>query len=597
MAAAPTHHVRVCGNFVGTELNLTIHTAPEVPALVKQCQLNLEKSAYDNDLFTWYFNSYAAESPFQQSKADQATQTLRQCGKALWNGLCLRKAFVPENYEGKQIIILEVQGHQDDFSIHEVPWEILEDEATDASFKIHVVRGVAGLEPRLKSRSVARKRAPFRILLVVARSYNDSGDINSRLISEDLLDIIEPVRRHRQVTIDFVRPGSFEALKAQLKVARCGKARYDAVHFDLHGSLSNKGNDNAPEYVSTFLSQKTLLTLRRTYLEFLSHPLPFGELDRRPAREVALLLKQYGVQSVVSNACKSAATGTRVATNLARACVEIGIPRILACSYDMNMDAAKIFMRTFYHSLIANEASFVSSVLQARSKLRTNRERSARFGKTIEVDDWIVPVVYVRANIPIDLQTDNSERTFSEPDYSNDPDQQLIGRDYDIYRLETELLNLRSHILQITGFSGAGKSSLLQHLCVWWQRSCLIEDHFYADCRGNEAVSVILASIAAKYGGLLPAMDTISSPDYKAGSNPNHPSAPNIDVMQVAAEAMRNCNLLLVFDSLESMPQKSLEKLRMFLKHLTSKPKPMRSFLILSSCRSVEESLNLSKRK
>jgi hypothetical protein len=254
-------------------------------------------------------------------------------------------------------------------------------------------------------------------------------------------------------------------------------------------------------------------------------------------------------------------------------------------------------MRGFYDSLVAKEASFIASIVHGRSKLRKSRERTARFGKTFEVDDWIVSVAYIQADIPIDLQVDSSEEVISDPFYSINPGQQLIGRDYDIYRLETRLLMSTSHMLQITRFSGAGKSDLLLHLCVWWKRSHFIKNGFYADFRGKEALSDVFTDIAAKYGVLSPAVNSTSSPDFTTKINPDHPSAPSIDLMQVAAEAMRSHVLLLVFDSLESMSQQSCASLSMFLRHLTSTPKPMRSFLILSSCHSVEEPLNLGSRK
>ena len=89
-------------------------------------------------------------------------------------------------------------------------------------------------------------RPTLNILVVVARP-DGPGDVGYRTISRPLLDALRTAGL--PVTVDLVRPGTWQALRDHLRAAteRHGSGWYQVIHFDLHGAFS----DYAPAGTST----------------------------------------------------------------------------------------------------------------------------------------------------------------------------------------------------------------------------------------------------------------------------------------------------------------------------------------------------------
>jgi hypothetical protein len=77
----------------------------------------------------------------------------------------------------------------------------------------------------------------LRILVVTARPHG-ARDVGYRTVSRPLLDAVRQARI--PVTIDLVRPGTWEALRDHLRAAtrEHGPGWYQVVHFDVHGTFA-----------------------------------------------------------------------------------------------------------------------------------------------------------------------------------------------------------------------------------------------------------------------------------------------------------------------------------------------------------------------
>lgn len=80
----------------------------------------------------------------------------------------------------------------------------------------------------------------INILLVVARPAG-VNDAEFHVISRPLFDILEDIRRYKNIVIrfDIVRPGSFKSLKEQLAFAHRQEYTYHIIHFDVHGMVED----------------------------------------------------------------------------------------------------------------------------------------------------------------------------------------------------------------------------------------------------------------------------------------------------------------------------------------------------------------------
>ena len=132
---------------------------------------------------------------------------------------------------------LEVTGSA---GFHLLHWEALRDPELDGplAVRLPVTRRVARLPSRFELPS---GQPTLNILLVTARPFG-RGDVGYRTISRPLLDALR--QGSVPVTVDLVRPGTWEALRGHLREARArrdGSGWYQVVHFDLHGGFSGFG--------------------------------------------------------------------------------------------------------------------------------------------------------------------------------------------------------------------------------------------------------------------------------------------------------------------------------------------------------------------
>src|SRR5260221_8893739 len=149
--------------------------------------------------------------------------------------------------------------------------------------------------------------------------------------------------------------------------------------------------------------------------------------------------------------------------------MQAGVQLVLAMGYSVTVSAAELLMKTLYQHLFAGE-ELSAAIRQARTELYNHKARQAYFEQQIDLEDWLLPVVY--QNQPVQVQPREftpgeraawfERKAEEEQRYSPaEPHYGFVGRDLDILEIERRLL-LKPNLLLVRGIAGAGKTTLLR---------------------------------------------------------------------------------------------------------------------------------------
>ncbi len=352
--------------------------------------------------------------------------------------------------------------------------------------------------------------SPVINLLVVTARPNEENDVGYRTISRPLIDAIEQGRL--RVNVELLRPGTFKALSEHLE-RKAGF--YHIVHFDAHGGLMSYA-----QFVAGAKQERLLFQARYgrgdmtpydgekafLFLEGESQ----GKADPVEAQELADLLTSQGIPICILNACQSGkqrrgpnqdeAVGENLAGDLAGNLAEMearetslgsrlmtsGVQMVVAMGYSVTVSAAALMMEKLYGELFS-ERGIPEAIRLGRKALYNDKNRRVYFNQVVDLEDWLLPVVY--ANRAVDLRL----RAFTpqeEEAYYDGEDARyrftssgcgatfgFVGRDLEILKIEKALL--RHNVLLLQGMGGTGKTTLLNYLRDWWQRTGFATDVFY----------------------------------------------------------------------------------------------------------------------
>lgn len=211
----------------------------------------------DAERLRWYLEDYPTVDPLDTARADTASRSVADYGRALSKSL-----FVDEVLRWFESVVqpvalqIVIEASTQATTIFSLHWEILEDTSLwlsshPSSFQQKLLR--VGVWRKLKTPGahcttihfpITNDAPAFRILLVVARS-NVFTDIGHRTISRPLIEIIETISSSDQsVMVEIVRPGTWEALENCLQIHPPGY--YHVVHFDMHGRFDVKTSKHCP---------------------------------------------------------------------------------------------------------------------------------------------------------------------------------------------------------------------------------------------------------------------------------------------------------------------------------------------------------------
>ena len=429
----------------------------------------------EHDVCRWYLERYSQDS-FDAPKANRAAFKLATYGERLAGQLKLSLS------AGDSIDLVIFEGPLAPGSatrtIHRLYWELLECSNAWGLETLDLrVRRVPGhyTGQHLPRSSLMPPESPkiIEILHVAARS-RDRREVSPHMALAVLTQISHNLKRHncpQRLKITTIRPGNFQKLKARLNQRR-KQGRYDMfhlVHFDLHG-------DASPEKGARLL---------------------FEDDDDERLREVssadvADALAGFPVPFMVLNACRSARADLGAEANMAAILIRRGCAEsILAMSFDALSVAAETFLRVFYAEFLLRGASFASAARRGRRALQQDKARRGHLNRPLELNDWIVPVVYGSVqDLAIAPPVDLPEAAMETPLGGR-----VIGRDFSFGALEKFLLAHRRACLR--GHAGIGKSMFLRYACRIWKETAFVDAVLWVDfasssCRRRDSIVALL---------------------------------------------------------------------------------------------------------
>ena len=515
-------------------------------------------------LLAWYFERHLRYPFLDKDREAAAVARITEYGAALF-----AQAFADPDcgYEYRRLrdggfdgCRIEVVGSM---ALHSMHWEALRDPAMSMPLAVRVplVRRVettpTGFDP-------AADHPTLNILVVTARP-GGPADVGYRTISRPLLDAVRQARL--PVVVDLVRPGTWQALAAHLEATTRvrGSGWYQVVHFDLHGAVAGASAMAAAGYL---FADHEATEGADAYLFF--ETAEDGKSLPVPTAKVADLLVEHRVPVAVLNACQSAKPPGQSEASLAQRLVEAGVPVSLGMAYSVTVSAAVLMMPALYQHL-AEGADLLTAAHAARRRLFADRSRRAYFDQSLDLEDWMLPVVYRQRPVEVRLRPFSAaeEAAFyakkaavvDEPR----PTYGFVGRDLDVQAIERRLLAENNELL-LSGMTGAGKSTLLAHLAWWWQVTGLVGRVLWFSYEDRAwTVDQRLAAIAKEL------LDTVGQAAFSALADDAQ--------LERAADLLRSERHLLVLDNAESitatpaaiphsLPEPAQARLRRFLSRL-----------------------------
>ena len=248
-----------------------------------------------------------------------------------------------------------------------------------------------------------------------------------------------------------------------------------------------------------------------------------------------------------------------------------GVQMVLAMGYSVTVSAAVLLMTTLYEQLFAGQ-ELTAAIRRARLELYNQKGRRAYFNQTVDLEDWLLPVVYqnraqrlqTRAFTPEESAAhyERQARRYRPPQVSYG----FVGRDLDILHVERGVL-ARRNLLLVRGMGGAGKTTLLHHLAAWWQTTGLVEHVWYFGYDERAWSHQQIVTTVAR--------DLLGEAEYVRSFQSLSPAAQQARL----AERLRAERHLLILDNLESitgahlairntLPEAERERLRELLAEL-----------------------------
>ncbi|WP_414550542.1 tetratricopeptide repeat protein [Anabaena sp. CCY 0017] len=448
----------------------------------------------EEKLLEWYFEEWVTFLFSDTVIAERAAGSVKIYGESLFKQVFQADFNAYSLYRqlrgNLSQVQIEIVAKTPEF--HAIHWEALQDPDLSRPLAVDCVMLRKNVRPAPVSANV--QSSPVINLLVVVARPDEERDVGYRTISRPLLELID--NSNLRVNVELLRPGTYESLSKHLQEK--GAGFYHIVHLDMHGTLLNYQQVESPSKPERYFYKGRY---GRGDLQPFDGVKAFvcfegesqGKVDLVEASELAALLTGKGIPVCILNACQSGKQVKNSAseeglsedtreTSLGSRLMTAGMQMVVAMGYSVTVSAAKLMMSQLYQHLFAHKP-MTEAIRLGRLELFNDKERKAYFNKYINLEDWLLPVVYSHQVVNFNLRQFTPEEEekyyesvaiqyrFSLPEYG------FIGRDLEILKIEKALL--RHNVLLLQGMGGTGKTTLLNYLREWWQRTHFVEDVFY----------------------------------------------------------------------------------------------------------------------
>ncbi|MEA5580283.1 tetratricopeptide repeat protein [Nodularia harveyana UHCC-0300] len=443
----------------------------------------------------WYFEEWVT-FPFSDTViAERAAASVKIYGESLFKQVFQTDFNAYSLYRqlrgNLSQVQIEIVAKTPEF--HAIHWEALQDPDLSRPLAVDCVMLRKNVKPAPPVSANVQTSAVINLLVVVARP-DEERDVGYRTISRPLLELID--NSNLRVNVELLRPGTYESLSKHLQEK--GAGFYHIVHLDMHGAVLNYEQVQSPSKPERYFYKGRY---GRGDLQPFDGVKAFvcfegesqGKVDLVEASELAALLTGKGIPVCILNACQSGKQVKNSAseeglsedtreTSLGSRLMTAGMQMVVAMGYSVTVSAAKLMMSQLYQHLFDHKP-MTEAIRLGRLELFNDKERKAYFNKYINLEDWLLPVVYSHQVVNFNLrqftpeeeekyyESVGSQYRFSLPEYG------FIGRDLEILKIEKALL--RHNVLLLQGMGGTGKTTLLNYLTEWWQRTHFVEDVFY----------------------------------------------------------------------------------------------------------------------
>lgn len=482
----------------GTNAVVRFNNGPEYHVLVQNPFTDGQEQ-----VLAWYFEEHLRFPFGGQVQAREAAASIITYGKRLFEQVFgdrrVYSAYRECVKQGLPALQLEIAGSP---TFHALHWEALKDPDMAHPFALDATIVRKNLIP-VPLEATIRSSPTINILVVTARPRG-IRDVSYRTIS---LPMVEALRQASiPVEIDLVRPGTYEALDRHLQkmTNQHGVGYYHVIHFDVHGATLTYDEFRQGQRANQYLYRDRAYQERYGYdrpdiqpysgeKAFLFLEAPEKEkADPVEATELAHLLQVHQIPVALLNACQSGKetvqgedSGNRNehGQSLGSHLIQAGIQIVLAMSYSVTVSAARSFMQTAYRHLFDGDEITIA-IRSARQALANRKGRDAYYDQQIDLEDWLLPVVYQNQQMQLRVHpfTPDGARSYYKQQATRYEvpitTYGFVGRDMDVLEIERRLLTKRN-ILLVRGMGGAGKTTLLHHLASWWQTTHLVKQVFY----------------------------------------------------------------------------------------------------------------------
>ena len=536
-------------------------------------------SEQEEEQLEWYFEWHIRFPYTDQVRARHAAESITAYGEKLFNQVFANRQayarYVEALRAGAETLAFEVAGSAE---FHRFHWEAMKDPDLPQPMALQSPMVRRNLTQQAVQ-AYMRPSPTINLLIVTARPRGEK-DVGYRTISHHLVDGLR--QADLRVRVEILRPGTYEALVKHLEEVqdRHGTGYYHVIHFDVHGALLTY--DEYAELTKEFHAAPQLFQSRygrddiEEYKDYKAFLFMEGEKEKQAdpveAGELADLLITHQVPIAVLNACQSGKQVGASETSLGSRLMGAGVQVVLAMGYSVTVSAAELMMRTLYERLFAGQ-DLTAAIRSARLELFNRKGRRAYFNQTVDLEDWMLPVVYQNQEQRLTVRKFEPEeekeyyeqlaRSYKAPSTTYG----FVGRDLDVLRIERLLLS-EGNVLLVRGMGGAGKTTLLHHLAAWWQTTGFVDRVFYFGYDDRAWTQQQVMDDVAR--------NLMGDADYYRSFQPLSTAAQQVRL----AGQLRAHRHLLILDNLESitgsnlaiqntLPADEREHLRGFLADLT----------------------------